>query len=483
MFYTYHEAQHGAGSHVPVILWLEGGPGCASMYGSLYINGPQRVTAELSLRPNEGSWNLRYGVLYIDQPVGTGFSTAGSAHIPTDEMEVAAHLYIAIQAFFERHSDLQRRPFFITGESYAGKYVPSIGHFILQAERLGGEGNADSSAGRGRLAHTRALPSRYALRLRPPAFRLAGLAIGNGLTDPGSQVLRHADVLHYMGLIDKRQRINALQQQLEVAELITLGLWDQAHQAREALLGYLTRASGVGTLLDTRRARDYDPDATVDRYLNQPAVKETLGVPANATFEACSSRVGAVLGPDVMKSTKYLIPDILASMPLLLYQGATDAQDGPALNEPWIESLDWPGARGFEDAERELWRLDLPPGADAADPDPSPSPPQACAGGCGAAGGPVSAAGQGVGAARGRVLDPIDDLARASHPGTARRGGEVVGYWREHATLTHVVIRNAGHMVPHDRPLVAQEMLRRWVKDALRHEGAAREGAAAAAEV
>lgn len=37
------------------------------------------------------------------------------------------------------------------------------------------------------------------------------------------QVLRHADVLHYMGLIDKRQRINALQQQLEVAELITLG--------------------------------------------------------------------------------------------------------------------------------------------------------------------------------------------------------------------------------------------------------------------
>ena len=36
-------------------------------------------------------------------------------------------------------------------------------------------------------------------------------------------MLRHADVLHYMGLIDKRQRINALQQQLEVAELITLG--------------------------------------------------------------------------------------------------------------------------------------------------------------------------------------------------------------------------------------------------------------------
>ncbi len=51
------------------------------------------------------------------------------------------------------------------------------------------------------------------------------------------------------------------------------GLWEEAHQARESLLGYLTRASGVGTLLDTRRARDYDPDLAVDRYLNQPAVQ------------------------------------------------------------------------------------------------------------------------------------------------------------------------------------------------------------------
>ena len=52
---------------------------------------------------------------------------AGSGRIPTDEMELAAHLYIGIQAFFARHAGLQRRPLFITGESYAGKYVPSIG--------------------------------------------------------------------------------------------------------------------------------------------------------------------------------------------------------------------------------------------------------------------------------------------------------------------------------------------------------------------
>lgn len=49
--------------------------------------------------------------------------------------------------------------------------------------------------------------------------------------------------------------------------------WDEAHRHREALLEYLTTVSGVGTLLDHRRYRDYDADKNVDRFLNQPEVK------------------------------------------------------------------------------------------------------------------------------------------------------------------------------------------------------------------
>ena len=37
--------------------------------------------------------------------------------------------------------------------------------------------------------------------------------------------------------------------------------------------------------------------------------------------------------------------------------GATDAQDGPATNEPWIRALQWPGRRAFNGAERRLWRM------------------------------------------------------------------------------------------------------------------------------
>lgn len=52
---------------------------------------------------------------------------SGTRSIPTDERQVAEDLYEGLQAFFRQSPNQQRRPLFITGESYAGKYVPSIG--------------------------------------------------------------------------------------------------------------------------------------------------------------------------------------------------------------------------------------------------------------------------------------------------------------------------------------------------------------------
>lgn len=50
--------------------------------------------------------------------------------------------------------------------------------------------------------------------------------------------------------------------------------------------------------------------------------QEALGVPPFLRFESCSERVGKVLGADVMKSVADLVPDLLAALPMLLFQGA-----------------------------------------------------------------------------------------------------------------------------------------------------------------
>ena len=52
-------------------------------------------------------------------------------------------------------------------------------------------------------------------------------------------------------------------------------------------------------------------------------LQEALGVKPGTNFKGCSERVAEALGPDVMKSVKPLIPDLLAALPVLLYQGVS----------------------------------------------------------------------------------------------------------------------------------------------------------------
>ncbi len=55
---------------------------------------------------------------------------------------------------------------------------------------------------------------------------------------------------------------------------------------------------------------------------------------------------------------------------------------------------------------------------------------------------------------------------------TADNGGKVqpvVGFWKHHKSLTTVVLKDAGHMVPRDQPMVTQNMVETWVQHCLDH--------------
>lgn len=510
LFYLYYESreddERGASSEAPIIVWLQGGPGCSSLFGALYELGPEAVTTDLSLEPNLHSWNRRAGLLFIDQPVGTGFSIPGSDGIPTDEMALAADLYSALQAFFTQYGHLRHRPVVIAGESYAGKYVPSIGHFILQqnsqATAAGGSSSQrNPSRGKKQASKfTRTVPE-HVLATRPlarhrPVFELKGLVIGNGLTSPALQAATHADVAHSMGLIDRQQRESITVLQQHVIELIAAEQWADAHERRNELLGAIADAAGLATLLDVRRSEEYDAEGAVEQFLNQEGVKvsigartvryililylcslclirlirpkpyrvecqtpdvrmqcltgwiffcalclqKQLGVPNELAFESCSSKVEAALGPDVMHSVSYLIPDLLAAYPLLLYQGAFDLQDGPPSSEAWIDVIDWPGREKFNAAERKIIRQSNIQGRKIA----------------------LTMQGK-----TDEVNVGVKELSQGVGDVDSNEGSDdkSVVYWKAHDSLTHVVIRDAGHMVPRDAPEAMLWVLETWLED------------------
>lgn len=81
----------------PVLVWLQGGPGATSMFGLFDEHGPFYLTADLSLKPRDFSWNLIANVIYIDNPVGTGFSfTKTDAGYARNEDQVGKNLYEAL---------------------------------------------------------------------------------------------------------------------------------------------------------------------------------------------------------------------------------------------------------------------------------------------------------------------------------------------------------------------------------------------------
>ncbi|CBI26903.3 unnamed protein product, partial [Vitis vinifera] len=137
MFYTFYDAQNPISplTQTPLVIWLQGGPGCSSMIGNFLELGPWRLNCDkhLQLEPNLGAWNRIFGLLFLDNPIGTGFSIASSPkEIPTDQYSVAKHLFFAIRSFIELDPLFKSRSIYITGESYAGKYVPAIGYYILK---------------------------------------------------------------------------------------------------------------------------------------------------------------------------------------------------------------------------------------------------------------------------------------------------------------------------------------------------------------
>lgn len=333
IYYTYYEAQQPITplSQTPLLIWLQGGPGCSSMVGNFYELGPWRVNHRIELERNKGTWNRIFGLLFLDNPIGTGFSIAAfPEEIPRDQHGVAKHLFIAIKSFIALDKALfGTRPVYITGESYAGKYAPAIGYYILRRNRE--------------------LPE-------AERVKLAGVAIGNGLTDPITQVTTHGLNAYYSGLVNEKQKSQLEEAQKEAVKLVMEKKWSEATGARSRVLSMLQNMTGLATLYDMRRKIPYE-SYLVEQFLSNSEVKVALGVNKSMVWEECSDEVGEILHEDVMKSVKFMVEELVQKSKVLLYQGQSDLRDGVVSVEAWMKKLRWEGVGKFEAAERKVWKV------------------------------------------------------------------------------------------------------------------------------
>jgi vitellogenic carboxypeptidase-like protein len=190
------------------LLWLQGGPGASSLFGLFVENGPYIVNEDLNITFNKHSWTQEFSMIYVDNPVGTGFSfTDDNEGYSRNEESVADNLYEALQQFFTIFSEYRDNEFYITGESYAGKYIPAIGNKL---HLLSNESN----------------------------INFKGIAIGNGWID-SIDMLDMGSFLYQIGLIDEKQTQHFYEEQNMTAFYVANGEYLNATKTYDQLIGNL----------------------------------------------------------------------------------------------------------------------------------------------------------------------------------------------------------------------------------------------------
>lgn len=288
------------------------------------------------LHANPAPWTRDFSVLFIEQPIGVGFSGVGERRRPAFSSAAAVDLVSALDAFFSAHPKLAARPLILAGESYAGRYLPETADLALRLQ----DGPVPGR------------PVDGALPKGPLSFRIRGVAIGNGLVDPESQAAMIAPYLHERGLINDTALAVAAEYNKNLSAAVADGRWSDAHSYREGVVDYLTGAAlpPNGTLLDVRRTAGYDPGNTVRRLLRRNESRAALGVDAaSPPWVRKATDVAKALHDDKAVSAAPLVADVLArGLPVLLYYGVEDAKDGAYSSAPWISRLAWPGRAAYD---------------------------------------------------------------------------------------------------------------------------------------
>ncbi|CRG90755.1 hypothetical protein PISL3812_07800 [Talaromyces islandicus] len=184
MWFWFFESRNNA-SGAPLAAWFNGGPGCSSMIGLFQENGPCHfVNGETKPSLNKYSFNEYANVLYVDQPIGVGFSY-GTDDV-TSTKTAAPYVWKLLQAFYAQFPQYENRDFGIFTESYGGHYGPEFAYYIQQQNEGIKNGSVDGEN-----------------------INLVALGINNGWFDSELQEGAYIDYAYknsYKQIIDSSQR-------------------------------------------------------------------------------------------------------------------------------------------------------------------------------------------------------------------------------------------------------------------------------------
>jgi carboxypeptidase C (cathepsin A) len=321
----------------PLVLWLNGGPGCSSLLGWAQEHGPCVFGEESDkFNINPYSWNKVANMIYLESPTDVGFSINYSKdpddHKTNDVISGQENLQ-ALIAFFKKYPDYKKNDFYISGESYAGIYVPTLAWNVINYNA--GVTKADR-------------------------INLKGILVGNGVTDWNVDTdPALIDFAFTHALYSPEQRADYIVKCKtsydkkacdDIKKIIldsvgsSINIYDIYRKCYHDGLSFLDRERVPFNYTPWLKASPgLTPPCTdafgPNEYFNRPDVKHLLNVDTTITWALCNDAVNKNYTMSTYGSYYLYKPLIEQGVRILIYSGDSDGAVPFNGTERWIANL------------------------------------------------------------------------------------------------------------------------------------------------
>lgn len=323
-------------TELPLVMWLQGGPGGSSTgFGNFEEIGP----LDCDLKPRKTTWLQSANLLFVDNPVGTGFSYVNKDGMYAKDLAmVASDMMVLLESFFSCRPEFQTIPFYIFSESYGGKMAAGI-----------------------------ALELHKAIQQGTIKCNFSGVALGDSWISPVDSVLSWGPYLYSMSLLDDQGLAEVSQVAEQVLDAVNKGLYKEATQLwgkAEMVIeqntdgvnfyNILTKNAPMSTTkssleftqshlvrLYQRHVRHLNRD-DLNQLMNGPIRTKLKIIPKDCSWGGQANNVFLNMEGDFMKPVISVVDELLeAGVNVTVYNGQLDLIVDTMGQEAWVRKLKW----------------------------------------------------------------------------------------------------------------------------------------------
>uniref|UniRef100_A0A251SPX9 Carboxypeptidase n=1 Tax=Helianthus annuus TaxID=4232 RepID=A0A251SPX9_HELAN len=283
----------------PIILWLQGGPGSSGVgFGNFKEIGP----LDTFLNPRNSTWLKKADLLFVDNPVGVGYSFVEdeTLYVRNDE-EAARDLTTLLIAIFNEDESLQKSPLYIMGESYGGKYGVTLALYALKA-----------------------------IQAKQLNLILGGIVLGDTWISPEDYVASWGPLLKDISRLDN----NGLKK-----------------YNRFNFYNFLLDDDSASSTTTTQSQEA--PSGDLESLMNGAIRSKLQIIPDNVKWKMQSPPVFKNMRGDFMRPRINEVDELLKKgVDVTIYNGQLDVICATKGTEAWVEKLKWEGLEAFLSIDR-----------------------------------------------------------------------------------------------------------------------------------